>query len=123
MLGNIQNTGDSYECQQAKLEGVLQLLADIQAQSSSQQHVSNYKSRIDQVGYRRDEYAEHAIYNRAGATETYHSQRGLDISIEEVLGVQEQSENVAGQATRELWSTSQLKPAEVIIPLREVADS
>src|ERR1700722_1829309 len=120
MLGNIQNTGDSYECQQAKLEGVLQLLADIQAQSSSQQHVSNYKSRIDQVGHRRDEYAEHAIYNRAGATETYRSQRGLDVSIEEVFSsVQEQSENVAGNAKRDLWSNSQPKPGQVIIPLQE----
>lgn len=120
MLGNIQNSGDSYECQQAKLEGVLQLLADIQAQSSSQQHVSNYKSRIDQVGYRRN---EHATHNRAGATETYHSQRGLDVSIEEVfLAVQEQSENAAGKAKRELWSNSQLKPGEAIIPLQEADD-
>jgi hypothetical protein len=117
MLGNIQSSGDSYECQQAKLEGLLQLLVDIQAQSSSQQHVFNYKSRIDQVGYRRNEYAEHAIYNRAGATETYRSQRRLGVSIEEVLGVQEQSENAAGKAERELWSNSQLKPGEVIIPL------
>src|SRR5271154_2806030 len=120
MLGNIQSSGGSYECQQAKLEGVLQLLADIQAQSSSQQHVSNSKSRINQVGYRRNEYAEHAIYNRAGATETYRSQRGLGVSIEDVfLGVQGQSENVAGKAKRELWSNSQLKPGEVIIPLQE----
>jgi hypothetical protein len=119
MLGNIESSGDSYECQQAKLEGVLQLLADIQAQSSSQQHVSNYKSGIDQVGYCRNEYAEHAIYNQTGATETYRSQQGLDVSIEEVLGVQEQSENTAGKAKRELWSNSQLKPAQVIIPLQE----
>jgi hypothetical protein len=120
MLGNIQSSGDSYECQQAELEGVLQLLEDIQAQSSSQQHVSNYKSRIDQVGHRRNEYAEDAIYNRAGATETYRSQRRLDASVEEVfLGVQGQSENAAGKAKRELWSNSQLKPGEVIIPLQE----
>src|SRR5437764_3664201 len=120
MLGNIQSSGDNYECQQATLEGVLQLLADIQAQSSSQQHVSNYKSRIDQVGYRWNEYAENAIYNRAGAMETYCSRRGLDVSIEEVsLGVQGQSENAAGKANRELSSNSQLKPGEVLIPLQE----
>src|SRR5580658_4611591 len=105
MLGNIQSSGDSYEGQQAKLEGVLQLLTDIQTQSSSQRRVSNYESRIDQVGYRRNEYAEHAIYNRAGTTETYRSQRGLGAGIEEAfLGVQEQSENTAGKAKRELWS-------------------
>lgn len=115
MLGNIQSSGDSYECQQAKLERVLQQLADIQAQSSLQQHVSNYKSRIDQVGYRRNEYAEHAIYNQAGATETYCSQRGLDVSIEEVfLGIRERGEDAAGKAKRE----SQLKPGEVIVPLQ-----
>jgi len=120
MLGYIQSSGDSYECQQAKLEGALRLLENIQAQSSSQQHVSNYKSRIDQAGYRWNEYSENAIYNRAGATETYRSQRGLDVSIEEVfLGVQGQSGNAAGKAKRELWSNSQLKPGEMIIPLQD----